>query len=196
MYKKEIEIVKETWLHRSFLKLKSYQLRHTLFAGGWSALFTRELVSRGSVAAVLPYDPHLDKVILIEQFRIGAAGHGTAATAWLVEVVAGIAEEGESMEALARREIEEEAGLQAISLQQIYQYWVSPGMCNEQVTLFYATVDASQAGGIYGLAEEHEDIKVHVVSPAEAFAWMDSGRINNAMSLIALQWLRWHLRSG
>jgi len=189
MKKEDVQILEESWLHRSFLKLKYYQLRHKLFTGGWSGILRRELISRPRVAGVLPYDPVLDKVILIEQFRPGALA---SENPWLLEVVAGIAEGEESLEALVHREIQEEAGLEALELKLMYDYWASPGMCDEKVALFCARVDASHAGGIYGLAEEGEDIRVHVLSSAEAFALLDTGRVSNAMSLIALQWLRLH----
>jgi ADP-ribose pyrophosphatase len=193
MQKQDVQILEETWLHQSYLKLKRYQLRHKLFNGEWSGVVTRELITRPQVAAVLPYDPLLDKVVLIEQIRTGALS--AADTPWLLEVVAGVAESGESLETLARRETLEEAGLEALELKLIYHYWVSPGMCDEKVALFYARVDASNAGGVYGLSEEHEDIKAHVMSSAEAFTLMDEGKVNNAMTLIALQWLRLHIGS-
>lgn len=188
MHKKDVEILEENWLCQSFLRLKRYQLRHRLFEGGWSEVLARELIVRPRVAAVLPYDPVLDKVVLIEQFRPGALDSSEGP--WLMEVVAGVAEKGEFVEALARREAQEEAGLEVLELELIYNYWVSPGMCNERVALFCAKVDASKAGGIHGLAHEHEDIKVHVMNTKETFALVENGRINNAMSLIALQWLQ------
>lgn len=186
----DIEILDDSWLCRSFLKLRRYQLRHKLFNGGWSDVVTREVVARPRVAAVLPYDPVLDKVILIEQFRPGAVCDPQGP--WLLEVVAGIAEGDESLEQLARRETREEAGLEAQELTLIAHYWVSPGMCDEKVALYCGKIDAQHAGGIYGLSQEHEDIKVHVMSSAEAFSALAKGRINNAMTIIALQWLQLH----
>lgn len=190
MHRKDVEILSENWLYRSFLKLKRYELRHKLFGGGWSDVLARELIGRPRVAGVLPYDPVLDKVVLIEQFRPGALNDPNGP--WLLEIVAGIAEGDEPVEDLAHREVREEAGLAIIELKLIYNYWVSPGMCDEQVALFCAKIDASNAGGIHGLTHEHEDIKVHVMSTAEAFALIDAGRLNNAMSLVALQWLQLH----
>ncbi|MDB2484577.1 ADP-ribose diphosphatase, partial [Gammaproteobacteria bacterium] len=66
----------------------------------------------------------------------------------------------------------------------------SPGISNERITLFCGRVDATQAGGIFGLDAEHEDIEVVVLSLADALAKVASGEINNAMSIIALQWLQ------
>jgi ADP-ribose pyrophosphatase len=188
MNQNDVNILEETWLCQSFLKLKRYQLRHKLFAGGWSQPISREMVARPDVAVVLPYDPVLDKVVLIEQFRIGAMADEHSP--WLVEIVAGVAEEGESIEELAHRETAEESGLVALELLPIYRYWVSPGFCNERVELFCARVDASQANGIHGLTEEDEDIRVSTLPAVEAFAAVANGKINNAATMLALQWLQ------
>lgn len=192
MNRQDVEILETHQLCDRFLKVTEYRLRHKLFQGGWSATLSREIVTRPQVAAVLPYDPVLDKVVLIEQFRIGALNDPYSP--WQVEVVAGIAEEGESMEALAQREMQEEAGLVVLDLKLIHRYWTTAGMSDEQVSLYCATVDASQAGGVFGLAGEHEDIKVHVMSSTEAFELLEDGRIYNATLLVALQWLKLYLR--
>jgi len=185
---KDVEVFEETWLCRSFLKLKRYRLRHKLFNGGWSGLMIREMVERPQVAAVLPYDPILDKVVLIEQFRPGPVSVGESP--WLMEIVAGIAEVGESLEELAHREAKEEANLEILALKLIHHYWVSPGMCDEKVALFCGRVDAAYAGGVHGLVHEHEDIKVHVMDAARVFELAAEGRVNNALSLIGIQWLQ------
>ena len=83
----------------------------------------------------------------------------------------------------------EEAGLEVQKLIPISEYWSSPGASSEKVTLYCALVDASKAGGIHGLPHENEDILVHTMSSQEAFAGVRSGRINNAATIIALQWL-------
>ena len=188
MNRQDVEIVETHTLCDSFLKVCEYRLRHKLFQGGWSETLNREIILRPPVAAVLPYDPVLDQVVLIEQFRVGALNDPCGP--WQFEVVAGIAEEGESIEALAIREMEEEAGLKVLDLTFIHRYWATAGISDEQITLFCATVDASQAGGIFGLANEHEDIKVHVMSSAEAFKLLEHERIYNGTLLIALQWLK------
>ena len=109
-------------------------------------------------------------------------------------MVAGILTSNESLEDLAKRETKEEAGLVAEELMPICDYWVSPGGANERVALFCAKVDASHAGGVHGLADENEDIRVHVFSSEEAFSMVRSGRINNAATIIALQWLELNIK--
>lgn len=184
----DVEILEKKILFQGFYRIEKYRLKHRLFAGGWSAPIDRELIIRYRVAAVLPYDPKLNKVVLIEQFRIGALADENSP--WLLEMVAGIlTEENESLENLAYRETREEAGIDAQALIPICDYWVSPGGTNERVALFCAKVDASNAGGLHGLIEENEDIRVHVFDAQYAFDLVRTGRINNAATIIALQWL-------
>jgi ADP-ribose pyrophosphatase len=60
------------------------------------------------------------------------------------------------------------------------------------VWLYCGRVDSRQAGGIHGLAEEHEDIRVMVKTIAEVEAMLDEGRIESAHTLIGLYWLLRH----
>jgi len=137
--------------------------------------------------AMLPYDPHLDQVVLIEQFRIGALHDPNGP--WMTEIVAGMIAEGETAEAVARRESIEESGCEITDLQRICRYYPSPGACSETIELFCGRVDASRAGGIHGLDHENEDIRVMTVGFDEAMSWIESGRLNSAAVIMALQWL-------
>ncbi len=153
-------------------------------------MLTREIFERGHAVAVLPYDPVRDEVVLIEQFRVGAIDF--PADPWLVEIVAGIIDEGESAEEVAHREMAEEAGCVIEALEHVCDYLVSPGGATESTALFCGKVDAAGVGGIYGLADEGEDIKVSAVSYDEVVAMLGSGRIKSASPIIALQWLMLH----
>lgn len=174
-------------VYDGFFKMDKLKLRHSLFAGGEISI-ARELFLRDEAVCMLPYDPLLDEVVLVEQFRIGAIDHPKSP--WLLELVAGIVEPDEQMEEVAIREAEEEAGLTVEQLEPICRYLVSPGGACEYITLFCGRVDASQAGGIHGLAAEGEDIKVHRVAVAELFEMVADGRVDNAASIIAAQWLQ------
>jgi ADP-ribose pyrophosphatase len=185
------EILEEITAYRGFFRLLQFKLRHTLFRGGWSKILTRELFCRGDCVAVVPYDPLTDQVVLIEQFRAGALPHAED-TKWMLEIVAGAIEEGETAEEVARRELQEEAGLKPLELSLITRFYTSPGGSSERISLFYARVEAAQAGGICGLDAEDEDIKVHVLSFCEAFAKLESGAINSAIPILGLQWLALH----
>jgi len=185
-----VELLDKSERYSGFFRINCYRLRHRLFAGGWSGAIEREVFERGHAVGVLPYDPVADSVVLIEQFRIGALVAGMSP--WLIEVVAGIAEEGEAPEEVARRETQEEAGLEIQALMPMCRYLVSPGGSSESVRLYCGRVDSRGAGGIHGLAEEHEDIRVDRLPYGDAMRLLEEGRVTNSVSLIALQWLALH----
>jgi len=182
-----VELLDKSERYSGFFRINRYRLRHRLFAGGWSGVIEREVFERGHAVGVLPYDPVADSIVLIEQFRIGALIAGMSP--WLIEVVAGIIEEGEAPEEVARRETLEEAGLEIQALMPMCRYLVSPGGSSESVRLYCGRVDSRGAGGIHGLAEEHEDIRVDRLPYGEAMRLLEEGRVTNTVSLIALQWL-------
>ncbi|MFC3911892.1 ADP-ribose diphosphatase [Pseudaeromonas sharmana] len=187
----DVEILQQETCFKGFFRMNRYTLRHRLFAGGWSAPLTRELFERGHAAAMLPYDPSQDTVVLLEQFRIGAVDGKRSP--WLLEMVAGIIEPGEASDEVIEREAAEEAGLSIGRSRFALSYLVSPGGTTERIDVFIGEVDSRLASGLHGLAEEGEDIRVHVVSREQAYRWVESGRIDNAATVIALQWLQLHL---
>lgn len=182
-----VEILERRTVFQGYFRVDRYRLRHKLFAGGMSAEITREVFERGHAAAVLPYDPIRDEVLLIEQFRPGALAAGWHP--WVIEPIAGIIEPGESLTDVVQREAQEEAATVIHDLLPIYHYLTSPGGTSETCALFCGRVDAQGAGGVHGHPEENEDIRVMVVPFAETQAWLESGHLNNALLIIALQWL-------
>ncbi len=183
----KVEIVEREACFRGFYALDRVHLRHELFAGGMGPVISRELFVRHDAVCVLPYDPARDAVVLIEQFRVGALDK--SANPWLLELVAGLIDKDESPEEVARREAVEEAGLSLGELWPVTAYYPSPGGSDERVHLFVGRCDSAGAGGIHGLAEEGEDIRVRVLSLDAALDELEAGRIDNAASIIALQWL-------
>ena len=183
----DVELLGRDVVHDGYFRLDRYRLRHRQFAGGLGPVLTREVLERGKVAAVLPVDPVRDRVVLIEQFRPGAWGAGW--NPWLVECVAGVIERGETPEALARREAIEEAGCVVTDLVPVATFMTSPGSSTETVRLFCGRVDTEGVGGVHGLAGEGEDIRVSTMAVDEAVALLDEGRIVNAKTIIALQWV-------
>lgn len=181
------EVLEKVICFQGFFRMERYRLRHRKFDGGWSRPITRELLERGHAAAVLPYDPERDRVVLIEQFRAGAMS--APGGPWLLEIVAGMIDTDEPAEQVVTRESVEEAGCCVSDLIPLYDYLVSPGGTTERIALFCGRVDTSGIGGIHGKAEEDEDIKVHVMALAQARALLNSGRIGSASAIIALQWL-------
>lgn len=173
-----------------FFRLDTMHLEHRRHTGGWSDVLRREVFVLPFAAAVLPYDPVADRVVLIEQFRAGtyAAGAGP----WLVEVVAGFLDPGESPEQAARREAKEEAGLDLGPLERIAAFCPSPGASSEIIHLFHARCTAPDEQTVQGRAEEHEDIRVFTLPAREAFDRVSRAEPANATALIALQWLMIH----
>lgn len=191
--KDDVEIVSVDPLYNGFFSLIRYRFRYRLFNGGMSQIVTREIFERGHAAIILAYDPQRDQVVLIEQIRIAAIE--TSRTPWLLELVAGMIEEGESVEEVARREAQEEAGIDIKRCKPVLSYLASPGGTTERISIMIGEVDASTASGVHGLAEENEDILVHAISREQAYRWVDEGVIDNAASVIALQWLELHYKS-
>jgi len=181
-------VIKKKIIYQGFFKLSEIKLQHDLFVGGQSPVLRRELLDRGQAVAVLPYDPVRDEVVLVEQFRIGAGKDKSGP--WLIEIIAGYQEAGESAEDVVHREAYEEAGCDVTDLLAMYRYYSSPGGSDEQVQIFLGRTDSAHIKGIHGLDEEGEDIKVHVISSEQAFVWLDNGRIDSAAPIIALQWFR------
>ncbi|MFQ0998077.1 ADP-ribose diphosphatase [Gilliamella sp. BG6] len=175
-------------LYKGFFSLLEYRFQYRKFDGSISEIVTREILERGHAVVLLAYDVKRDEVVLIEQIRIAAIE--TQDSPWILELIAGMMDhENESFEEVARREAMEEAGVVIGRCKPIISYLASPGGLTEQLHILVGEVDSSTAEGIHGIDEENEDIKVHVVSRTQAYQWVKDGVINNAASIIALQWL-------
>ena len=151
-----------------------------------SAEITREIFERGHAAAALPYDPVRDEVVLLEQFRVGT--HAAGREPWMIEIVAGIIEDGETPESLVQREMLEEAGLTPLELEPMATILTSPGGASETVHFFCARIDSSDAGGLFGLDHEGEDIRAFVVPGDDVADLLTSGQVENGPAVLALQW--------
>lgn len=183
-----VETEKHEPAFKGHFRVDRWRLRHKLFAGGWGKTITREVLERGSAVAVLPYDPARDEVVLIEQFRIGALAHKDPEP-WLLEIVAGVIEPGETPEDVARRETVEECGATVLALEPMHHYYPSPGGCSEFLWMYCGRIDAKGVGGIHGLEEEGEDIRVDVLSFDAAMEALARGRVRSSPGVVGLQWL-------
>lgn len=178
-------------LYRGFFSIDRYNLKHKLFNGNWSRNFQRDVFERGDAVILMPYDPVADKVILIEQFRIGAIRSNSEP--WQLEFIGGMFDQDESAIDVAVREAKEEADL-AIEPEQIVHmmdFLTSPGGTSEKLFLYMALFDSGDVidGTIAGLDAEHEDILVHLLPREEALYLLSAGKIGNASTIIGLQWL-------
>lgn len=185
--------------HAGFFGLDVHRLRHRRFDGGMSPWLTREVFVVGDAVTVLPYDPVRDRVLLIEQFRMGPFGRGDPLP-WQLEAIAGRIDPGETPEDAARREAVEEAGLVLGALEKVAEYYPTPGAVAEYLYSYVAIADLPDGvAGVFGAAEEAEDIKGHLMSFDRLVEVMASGEIGNAPLLMTALWLqreRGRLRQG
>ncbi|MDX1734938.1 MAG: NUDIX domain-containing protein [Halioglobus sp.] len=168
-------------------------LQYRSFRGGWADPVVREVFERGDAIGVLPYDPQEDAIVMVEQFRPGALRGEDSP--WMLELVAGVVEAGESDHDVAHRETREEAGCRLHDLVPVATVYPSAGACSEQVRLYCGRVSGVAGGSVHGLEEEGEDILVHTLPREEALAMLAADRIPNGHTLIALQWLALHVDS-
>lgn len=184
----KVELVRREAAFEGYFKVGRYFVRHTLHRGGVGPTISREVFERGHAAAVLPYDPVRDEVVLIRQFRAGAYAAGWPA--WIWEGVAGLIDkEGEDPAAVAIREAREEADLAIEELMPMGTFLTSPGGCSESCTAFCGRIDSRGAGGVFGLASEGEDILAQAFSFAEMKAMLERGAFSSAIVILMVQWL-------
>jgi ADP-ribose pyrophosphatase len=183
----DVKVQQRSTSYDGFLRIDELLLSHRLIEGGWSEIIKRELQIKAGAVAILMFDPVREEVVLVRQFRVGMIDE--QGSPWLLEIVAGMIEMGETPEDVAIRESIEEADLTPANILKICEYYSSPGTTNEKVYLYCGQVDSSNAGGVHGMIDEHEDIEVVVISFAELVDAVECGLINNAMTIIATQWL-------
>jgi ADP-ribose pyrophosphatase len=188
----DVAICSEQRVWNGRFPLDVVRFRHRRFDGALSGVKTWEVWRRGRAAAVLPYDPAVDAVVLIEQFRLPALAAGLDPV--LVELPAGLCDDGETPEATARRETVEEMGLVVGELCRIGGFLLTPGGSDELCELYAGRVVAPFAagGGIAGhagMVSEQEDIRVRVWPADEAIEAALAGRLPNSVAAIGLLWL-------
>src|SRR5829696_2667315 len=186
----EVEVRETPAGYSGFFRLDVHRLRHRRFDGRMSEVITREVLERGNAVAVLPYDPRRDEVLLIRQFLPGAyfGSHPPRP----LQIIAGMVGAGESEEDVARREAVEEAACRIGRLERAYAFLPTPGGSSERVVVFCAEADLASVGGVHGLAEEHEDIRVEVLPATEAIRLLDVGVIEAGPAVVGLAWFARH----
>jgi ADP-ribose pyrophosphatase len=185
----DVEIVSREPLLSAHLKVEKLQVKFRLFGGGWSQVFTRERMIREHAVAVLLYHLASDRVVLVEQLRMGVLDLNQKSP-WIIEPVAGMIEVGDSPEKTAYKEAEEEAGCVITKLIPIGTYIVSPGISTELTTVFCGLIDRLPIDkSNHGLQAEGEDIRLHVMSSTDAFALLRPDNPMSASATILIQWL-------
>jgi len=173
-----------------FFSVEEYDLSFRRFDGTMSPVITRAVFISADAVTVLPYDPVRDRVLLVEQVRAGPFGRGDG-NPWQLEAIAGRIDPGETPEDCARREAVEEAALTLGDLLPVANYYPSPGAKTEFLYSYVALTDLPDgAAGVFGVEDEAEDIRGHLLSFDQAMALVDTGEIQNAPLLLTLFWLQ------
>jgi ADP-ribose pyrophosphatase len=186
-----VKIRKRRWTRMGFLPVLRTLYSHLRFDGIWSEELDREIIHRGNIVAVLPYDPVADKYVLIKQFRIGAywapaKNEEKPNDGVIWETVSGYVDKGETIEEAAKRELKEESGLNCTDLKSLGSVLTNPGMCDERLHLFLANVDSQNCEGVFGLKNESENIQVHALDRTTVKQMVRDGHIEKASALLAL----------
>ena len=193
---RRVEIYNKSRTDFSFFHIEEARLRYERYDGNMSAEIVRLNLQRGDAAAAVVHDPEADTVVMVEQFRYSTYEKGPG---WLLEIPAGVVESHKDADPAdtMRRELEEEIGYHVTDLRHLQTFYLSPGGSSERVFLYYAIAspnDKQSDGG--GLLIENEDLRVLILKTADVFDRMKSGQIQDAKSLVGLQWLQIHLLSG
>ncbi|WP_035365513.1 NUDIX domain-containing protein [Acinetobacter brisouii] len=191
--KQDVEVTSRETLFKGFLQVEKVSLRHRLFKNiGYTSVLQRELIHRPEAAGVLIYNDQQQRFALIEQFRVGALDDQQSP--WQLEIIAGVLDGDESPETCICRESLEESGCQLDQLQHLFSFYPSAGACSELFHLYAAQADLPEQGGIFGVADEGENIQLHLFDYADLSRLLTSGRLANAPVIMALQWLQQHLQ--
>jgi ADP-ribose pyrophosphatase len=195
MQPKKVAIKHTRRLYDGFFKVDQATLQFERFDGSMSPDVTRYNFNRGDSVCVLLHNPQADTLILINQFRYPA--YINDGPGWLLELPAGSVSPGEAPDHTARRELIEEVGYQVEELEPVITIYPSPGGTSERIYIYYARIsrrDRKTPGG--GLSTEHEDIQTVEIPIKEAFEMLREGRLMDAKTIVALQWLALRSHSG
>ncbi|MGD2085435.1 MAG: NUDIX hydrolase [Candidatus Aminicenantes bacterium] len=185
---KKVEVQRKKRVFDDFFKIEEAVVRFEQFNGQMSPPVRRLNFERGDAAAVLIFNKETNNVILVNQFRYPTYEKSGG---WLREIVAGMLDKNETPEECIRREVKEETGYQVEHLTPIHTFYTTPGGSSERIFLYYAEITNSDRVSYGGGAEtEHEDIQIVEFSLPDLWEALDSGKIMDAKTLVALFWFK------
>ena len=184
--KLKYKIINKKNLYSGFFSLNKYEFIHKKHNGEWTSNVEREVFSGAHVSSLLPYDPIKKEIILIQQFRAGALSRYDEN--YLLEIVAGIVDEGENPEQTAIRECFEETGCEVKKIHPIQSYFPAPGSSESYYHLYLGEIQTFDGERIKGLEKENEDILVKSFKIDEVRQMLKEKKIMNGLTLVALQW--------
>ncbi|WP_010112953.1 NUDIX domain-containing protein [Acinetobacter sp. P8-3-8] len=189
---KDVEIQSREYAYQGFVQVEKISLRHRLFnQSEYTTVIQRELIRRKEAAGVLIYNDQQRKFVLIEQFRVGAIDDQVSP--WQLEIIAGVLDGDESPESCIRRESVEESGCELDQIELLFSFYPSAGACDEIFHLYVAQAELPSEGGVFGMPDEGENIKLHIIPYADLNFLLHSKRLCNAPIIMALQWLQQHV---
>jgi nudix-type nucleoside diphosphatase (YffH/AdpP family) len=185
---KKVYIEQKKYILDDFFKVDEAYLRFEQFNGEMSPLVRRLSLERGNSVAIVILNKNTNKLILVTQFRYPTFQneHG-----WTTEIIAGMVESGETPEETAKRELQEEIGLNIDTFEQVTTFYPSPGGSSELIYLFYAEVSGVHAkyNETGGLISEGEDVKALELTLEDALTKIKAGEIMDAKTIIGIYWL-------
>jgi len=186
---KKVLINNQQIVFNDFFKLEDALVSFEKFNGEMSEPARRLSLERGDSVAVLVFNQTTQKLILINQFRYPTYKNGDG---WIIETIAGMIDKEESAETAAKREVEEEVGLNINSMEFISTFYLSPGGSSERIHLYFSEVSGEDANykGFGGMITEGEDIKVEEMSLNEALHGIKSGKIVDAKTILGIYWFK------
>ncbi|MFT5860942.1 MAG: nudix-type nucleoside diphosphatase (YffH/AdpP family) [Flavobacteriaceae bacterium] len=180
------KVENEETVFDDFFTIKKATIKHDSFISDEQIKVTRLCFERGDSVAILLHETDTNTLLFTDQFRYPTLKEGSG---WMLEVTAGSIEQGEDPEECAKREIAEEIGYSAQSLNFISSFFVSPGGCSERIFLYAAEVKSTDKiydGG--GLDSEHEDIKTVKIPVDNLQELFSNNAFRDAKTIIAVQW--------
>jgi ADP-ribose pyrophosphatase len=195
----DLEVHDHRYPYFGFFSIEEVDLRFRGQDGAMHGPVMRAAFATGDAVTVLPYDAPRDRVLVVEQFRMGPFARGDSQP-WTLEAVAGRIDGGETPETAARRELQEEAGLSLSELLPVADYYPTPGAVAEHLYSYVGLTDLPDLTAWRGgEPSETEDIRAHVIDFDRLMALIASGEVNNGPLILTALWLsreRDRLRRG
>lgn len=191
-FKGRVEVERVDRVYANYFALNEYRLRHERFDGSMTQTLERAVFIATDAALVLPYDPVRDRVMLVEQLRMGPLARHDPSV-WQLEPIAGRVDPGETPQDAAHREAREEAALSLDTLESVAEVYATPGDSTEFFYIYVGLADLpDKATGVHGLDSENEDIRSHLMSFDALMDMVDTMQAVNAPLVIAAYWLARH----
>lgn len=182
----KVRLVGREMLYKGFVRLEKLIFEQRMPDGSLVTV-DREVHDHGNAAGILLHNAKNDTVVMVRQFRPGAFANGDQA--FMLEIPAGLVDEGEIPAQAVLREAMEETGYAITSARHLFDIYPSPGALTERLSLFAASVEAAdKVGDGGGLAGEAEDIELVTLGLDDAYRMIESGEITDAKTVLALQW--------